>query len=409
MKRFVCLILLISTAFLTTGCWSSREPKFMTVVQSALIDITDDGLYKMTAEILNPAGLGGAGMLGGSGAGKNPYITITGTGESVRESISDQIAREYTDFGAQVKVRFFSERYAKDGVSSFLDLVARERLTDEKGLLAVVKGGNPERVYSSMIGLSSTVGDYIENLSKFQADNTAKGVFKSTLDFIKDYYTDGKEPVTGLITLVESTNIPSGNNMIALQQDSSPRYEIRYEGLAAFRDDKLVGFMDGEEAEYYNILQNKAGGAFITVPVGEDMHSTALHIIQSSAEVKTDEADGKATIDIKVKAIAGVSQENNNLIDVTKPGTLKKIEESFNKLAEEKITGIIKQAQTEFISDIFGFGGYMHMQHPDIWRNIKSDWNDNYFANAEVSVTVKTDIASIGEEQKPITLGGPGG
>ncbi len=411
MKKTICVIIIIFSVILVSGCWSCKEPKTLAIAESALIDMTGDGLYKMTVEIMNPAGMGGAGIQGGGGSGKNPYITITAIGKSIRESISNQLAREYTDFGAHVKARFFSERYAKNGIGSTLEVIARDRLTDENAISAVIKGNDPERIYSSMIGLSGNVGTYIENLSNFHPYNSAKGVFVSALDFIKDYYAEGKEPVCGLITLVKSNDLSSGNNEPAQQesgesttsQSLSERYEIIYEGLAAFKDDKLVGYMDGEEAEIYNLLENKVRGAIITVPVGKDMDSAVLHISGATADIKVIVADGKAVIDITLKIPANIAQVNGNL-DITEPEVLKEIEQNFNALVKEKTIAAIKKAQSEFNSDIFGFGNALHMQHPAIWRNIKNDWNDVYFTSAEINVAVKSVIVLAGEEEEPFFI-----
>ncbi len=217
----------------------------------------------------------------------------------------------------------------------------------------------------------------------------------------------------GLITLVESNDKPSnntnigtssGSNSSGTQQPSSDNYQIRYQGLAAFKDGRLVGFMDGYETQAYNFLVEKISSAIITVPVGE-AGSTVLHITDSNTDIKANVSDEKAVIDVKIKAVAVVSVEGGE-IDVATPGGLKTIRDSFNKEMEQQILGTIKKAQTEFKSDIFGFGELLHIQHPDIWKNIKSSWNNDYFANAVVSVTVESDIVMTGQMEDTFKLKG---
>lgn len=411
MKRLVFLLICIIAVFPLSGCWSSKEPKEMAYVDSAMDDKNEDGTFTVIAEIMNPQGLQGAGMIGGGGGKQNPYITIAGTGTSIREAITDQsVSRERIDFGAHIKANLLTERFARDqeNVISLLDLMARESLTDEKPQTLVVKGDHPEKIYDSMLGTSSMVGDYIDQLRNNQPKNMAKGVFVTVLEFIRDYYTEGKEPVTGLITLVESTDKSSGNTKIgssggnAAGVKESVNYSISYEGLAAFRDAGLVGFMDGTEAQAYNFIENKIQAAYITVPV-DDIDSAVLNISNSNTEIKANVINGKAEISINVKAIAAISEDGGRT-DVMVAKGQKAIEGRLNSKLEQQILETINKAQTEFKSDIFGFGEFLHIQHPDIWKNVKSQWNDDYFANAVVSVTVISDVSFAGEIKKPIEL-----
>jgi spore germination protein KC len=387
----------------------------MSYVDSAVFEKNADGTYTIVVAIMNPHGMGGAGSMGAGGGNKNPYITFMGTGPSLREAITDQsVSREMADFGAHNKANFLSESFAqgKGNMMSLLDFTSRERLSDEKPLLIVIKGDHPEKIYDSMIGISGMVGEYVVNMSKSQPKDMAKGVFTTVLEFIRDYYTEGKEPVAGLITIIESRDKASNNTNIGEssgsnsdgQQSSSIKYQIRYQGVAAFRDGRLVGFMDGNEAQAYNFLINKIKSAIITVPVGEP-GTTVLHITKSNTSIKSNVLGKKAVIDVKVKAAAVVSVEGYE-IDVTKPDGLKEIQDGFNKEIEQQILKVIKKAQAEFKSDIFGFGEFLHIQHPDIWKTVKGSWNDEYFSNAAVSVTVKSDIVMTGKIEKPISMEG---
>jgi spore germination protein KC len=384
-------------------------------VDSSVILKDADGGYTIVVAIMNPLGLGGAGVSGTGSGDKSPYVTFTGTGPSIREAITDQSAsREKGDFGAHQKAIFLSESFAEEqgNMTSLLDFIARERLTDEKPLLVVVKGEHPERIYDSMIGISSLVGEYVRDMSKSQTSEMAKGVFETVLDFIRDYYTYGKEPVTGLITIVESKDKASDNTKIGAgnvsdadgQQSSYVNYKLKYQGLAAFRGGELVGFLDGDETQAYNFLENKIKSAVITVPVGET-GSTVLNVVGSRAAIKVNASGGKAVIDVKIKAAAVVSMDGGK-IDVTTPEGLKEIEESFNREMETQILEVIKKAQAEFKSDIFGFGQSLHIQHPDIWGDFKDSWNDDSFPSAAVSVSVETEIVRTGKAEKPIAIGG---
>lgn len=94
-----------------------------------------------------------------------------------------------------------------------------------------------------------------------------------------------------------------------------------------------------------------------------------------------------------------IVQENSPL-DINKSEVLKKIEADFNKQMVGEIAAAIKKAQTEFESDIFGFGVSMHKQHPQEWKAIKGNWDD-YFANAVINISVESTIDRQGEFKQP--------
>jgi spore germination protein KC len=410
LKKYILLLICVLTLLLS-GCWSSKEPKDLTYANSSFYDVEPDGTYVSITEFINPHGLGGAGIFGGAGADKNPYITVRGTGESIRESIVDEAkVREVPGFGTHNKVRLLSERFARmpGNVAALLDMAGREQQLDEKPLLAVIRGDQPEKVYECTLGTSSLVGDYLYKQAKDQPKDIPMGVFVSTLEFIRDYFTEGKEPVMGLINIIETDEIVSGNNKAAQigTSESGPKlhYAIDYEGVAVFKDTVLVGFLDGEGAEAYNFIENKIESAYISVKAG-DRDIGVIHIAKPKADIKVSVSGGKAVVDINIKA-AGTIVTVNGAVDVTKPEGIKAFQDGLSSKVQELILTQVKKVQAEFISDIFGFGQYLHIQHHKDWNEVKDDWNDVYFASAEVNVKVKCDIAQTGHLEKPIVMEG---
>lgn len=397
MKRLFCLFLSILFMAQFTGCQSRREPKKLGVANSVLYDIGTQGEYEVTAEIMNPSASQGTQSQGGDR--KNPSITITGKGASIRDAVADITATLEQDlFGGHNKVRFFSEKFAKKGMVSVLDFLARDHLADETPYMAVIRDPNPKDIYFSSIALSDMVGNYIDRMTKSQPKHSAKGVFVTTLDFIKDYYTEGKQPVTGLIRLISCEDKPSLNTD-GTQSVTSTRL-IRYEGLAAFRGDKLAGYMDGKEAQVYHLLTSDVDTAFFTVPMGDG--NTVLEISHSKVEKRVKVSDGKFLIGVTVVAslrVVTAAQE----IDLSQPEAVKTLEEKFDQRVERQIAAAVGKAQNQFHSDIFGFGAALHEKDPQKWREIKDQWDD-FFSDADLSVAVESNIIREGEIKQPITM-----
>ena len=407
MKKVLVIALSAMISLSLSGCWSRKEPKMLALVSSALYDLGDTGGYQVTIEVLNPAAEGG---IKGNGSGKSPTITATGRASTIPEAIRNvSESLEKTIFGGHNKIRFFSERFAQKDIISMMDYLMRDHLTDENPLMIVINHDDPEQIYSCMLGLSETVGSYIEILSETQPSITSKSVFVKTIDFIKDYYDEGKQPVAGVAALVECESKPSKNTSTdgedseggqGQQGSSDKEYRIVYAGLAAFKDDKLVGYMDENGARAYNFITGDIESAVVSL-VSEN-RETVVIVRDAKAEIKTEIQGDRATVRVKIKAQMSIVQESGTL-DISKAEALKVVEAAFNAQMAGEITAAIKKAQAEFQSDIFGFGQYVHRQHPEKWREIKGTWDD-YFSKAAIDVSVESTVDRSGEIKQPFKL-----
>jgi spore germination protein KC len=188
------------------------------------------------------------------------------------------------------------------------------------------------------------------------------------------------------------------------KEKSTPKYNLNSEGLSVFKEDKLVGFMNGQEARAYNLITNKFKGAFISIAYGEQKvtNNISFEVMSSKSQIKTSMEQDKVGIDIKLKMSLNLVQygQKGNIGDNKE---LKKLEQKLNEKLEAEIVSAIKKAQTEFKSDIFGFGLNFHVDNPKQWKTIKTKWND-YFASANVKVAVDSSVYVVGEIKKPFIM-----
>lgn len=401
MKKRLCVILLILMLLTCTGCWDRVEPQKLAEVNSALYDIRDNGQYRVVYEIVNPTSSGGTGGGGGGGNEKSPYTIASGEGDSFREAIGSIMrSTEKNIFGGHNKVRLFTERFAQKEMLSMLEFVARARFMDETSLMIVIKDAVPEDIHFSAVGLSDLMGDYLEDLANEHMRRTSKSVSVTALDFIKDCYLEGKQPVMGVAELAEGGNKSSGNTVSGGGGDDDAPQIILYEGLAAFKDNRLVGYMNGIEARAYNIVVNTVDASYISVHSGD--RQTVMKIDSSKADLKTFLEDDRIIVRVNIKAKLHVVEESGNL-DVSKAEPLKTVEARFNELMQSEVEAAIRKAQTEFRSDIFGFGRQVNIQHPDRWPEFKENWDD-HFADATVEVTVESSVTRTGQIKEPLAL-----
>ncbi|MDD4315922.1 MAG: Ger(x)C family spore germination protein [Clostridia bacterium] len=380
-KKTVIYMIVLAVLFTTmAGSWSRKEPKHLALSNSYLYDVDEDGNYEITVEYLDsPSG-------GTTAAGNEKFVVMTHKGKTPPTTIRDPgMTVEKDVFGAHNRVRFFSERLAKKGVLDLLDFFVRGYITDERPYLIVIKNEDPGMIYKADKGFSDRVGDYIYEMGDNRGERTLYSAFVRTLDFCVDYYTEGQQCVTGVVEVK-----PNPVSLEEAAEDDKPKkYYMSFEGLAVFKEDKLVGYLDGEDTMSYKLLADKAKDSPMAVSVeGEDL---SIVLRKSSSKIKTSMKDGKPIVEITLTNMVMISQ-NNTKYCVSDKDELKIVEEAMNKDLSQRLKKSITKVQTEYKSDIYGFGKHLHMQQPKEWKKVKDAWDDEYFPKAEVTVTVKNMV-----------------
>ncbi len=399
MKKKIGLILCILIVLLSAGCWNKKEPKDLAIINSIIYNKTQDGQYEVTVEFLDLTGSGkksGTGGGGGESAGKN-FTTETATGTSFREALAHVSSTiEKSIYGGHNHVRFFTESAAKDHMAATVDYLLRDHLTDETPMMVVIKGENPEKIYEASMGLSDSVGVFIDSMQVTQQKTSSRSVFVTTLDFAKDFFNDGKQPVAGVVQIVSSKSEKQESE--ASSKDSENKDRLLYEGLAAFKDDTLVGFFDGSETYAYNFITDKIGVAIVTVPF--ENSPVVCEVTDASSDITTKIDCDTAAVDVKIKAKIRVIACGAD-VNPSDPDIMEKIETGFNNDLLPHIASAVEKAQKEFGSDIFGFGMSVHAQHPEDWKRIKEKW-DQIFPTATVTISVESEVYQTGETKDSV-------
>lgn len=382
MMKKIFLMAFILIVLVSAGCWSRKEPKDLAIINSIIYNKTQDGAYEVTIEFLNLGGEKSMKGGGGQSSGKKSKIE-TARGTSYREAVSNVSSSiEKTIYGGHNQVRFFTESAAKSDMAATIDYVLRDHLTDETPLMVVIKGDNAEKFYEASIGLSDSVGVFVDSMQSTQQQSYSRSVFVTTLEFARDFFNDGKQPVAGVIQIVNQKS--SGESGGA---------HLLYEGLAAFKGERLAGYFDGDETRAFNFITGKIGVAVITVPFKNSY--VVCEATNASSDIKTKIDGDTANIEVKIETKLHMIACGAN-VDPSKPEIMTEIENEFNKYLLPQIAAAIQKAQKEFGSDIFGFGMNVHSQHPEDWGRIKEQW-DQIFPSATVAISVESKVTESGE------------
>jgi spore germination protein KC len=290
---------------------------------------------------------------------------------------------------------YFSKKFAEDGLFKFIDYFNRNHESRRYVNLAITEdNSNYETLATGETG--EIPSNYVENLFENSSSN-GKSVSIKLNDFLKAYYTEGIEPVVGVFK--------SANRIQGKPEEKDSKKEGNkipdIEGLAVFRDDKLIGYFDGTETRGYNFITGKLDSCLIVSDSLDGMGKNSVEVIKSSSKIKVDAKDQKydATVEIKINAMLGTA---TGAEPITNLDYIKVIEERTSENVKTEVEKSIQKAK-EYHSDIFGFGQAIHISNPKKWKEIKDKWNDE-FTNINVNIIVKTDLQRIGVESQQLSV-----
>lgn len=403
MKRASAILLIISTLFLS-GCWGMKELDKNAIASSVVYDIDDNGRFYLNVEIKKAKS--SIGKKAGGGGFESLYHLNEGITAS-EMSNNATLRIEKGVFTSFIQVRFFSQRCADGNISKINDYIMRDYRYRKNAFAVVIKGDNPDSIYKADTGTAKNLGDFIEELSKSQTAATAKSVFITTLDYVKATESEGKQPVLGLCEVIPKSDKEKSQESDRGQEGSGSSNEsedlkdtkIIYEGLVAFKNEKIAGYYDGIETRAYNIVLNKLKSAFISFILENKRNAVEVYSCKTDVKIENGE---KIKFDVNTKfslslILAGIKE---NTIEVKNQAM---IEQAFNKLMEDEIGKAVKKAQVEFKSDIYGFGELYHKKYPKEWKKIKNNWDD-YFEKAEITVKVDSSIISTGKIKEQFSV-----
>ncbi len=375
---------------LLTGCWSRTEINDLAIVVGLAIDKVDDENIQLSLQIANPKALGATGSSQGS-SGKKSTLLISAKGESIMgvyRIIQEKLPREV--FFAHSRVIIIGEDLARDDVSPVLDFFSRSREAHLRSFILFTKGKAID-ILKLNPRLESIMAEEIREQEK-----TEVGLRVRVRDFIKSMLTDGEEPVAAQISslsLEEPQGVGSSKKTPAIN------------GAAVFRGGHLVGWLNDKEARGVKWIRNelKSGVMTVMVPVEKGGGKIGAKILKVSTSIKPIFKNGLVKIKLKVDGDIAIS-ENSSRLDLSDPRVLRSLSPIFEEAVKTRIQLTIAKVQTDYQSDIFGFGQAIYRANPKKWKeSYKKNWPKT-FQKLEVEITPTITINGTGFSTKSMTV-----
>lgn len=389
-RKFATMLMLMLTLTAVTGCWSRTELNDIAITVALGIDKIGDR-YSISAQIVNPSEVTAKKGGGGKGA---PVVTHFETGETVFEAFRRMTTKTPRKlYFSHLRMLVVSETLAREGIGKALDILSRDHEFRSDFFIVVAKGVPAEKVLETYTSPQEMIPGNkmfksLQNTSQFWATTQ-----KVTLDeFISDLVSEGKQPVLASIDLTGGKD----NEAAAYQKNVNrihPITVLHISGLAVFKKDKLIGWLNEEESKAYNYIQGDVKNTVsrVSCPGGGTL---SFEIIRTKAKMKGKTDGGKPEVTVELFAEGNVADVECE-VDLTKPSTIDDLEKRAEKEIKDELQAAVNIAQKKYKADIFGFGEAVRRSDPRTWRQLKSDW-EKEFADLPVKLNVDVKIRRLG-------------
>ncbi|WP_413367198.1 Ger(x)C family spore germination protein [Lysinibacillus sp. 3P01SB] len=391
-RKWISLYLIIVSISFLSGCWSKREVNELAIISATSIDKNEEGRYTKTIQLINPSNV--TGGLQGGGAGQSPAITVySATGDSVLEAhfnATTKISRKL--YHAHANLIVLGEEVAQeDGLENVLDAFEREPEIRPTAKVVIAHNTKAGDLLKSLTAVDKIPADKVNGTLQTTEQSIGTNMEVTLQDVIKALTSEGKEPVISGFSM--KGDIELGKKMENVQK-SELDTTLEADGLAIFKEGKLIDWYQDDMAKGVIWILDKMKQTDLELDKDGKENGIVYNVIRQKTKVSVDTKNDIPAITINVRA-EGDIREVRTPVNLEDPKVILEIEKELEEHIKTMLEETVKRTQQNR-TDIFGFGEEVHRSNPEKWKNMKSEWNNNYFPNLNVKIKVEAFIRRTG-------------
>ncbi|EFI70220.1 Ger(x)C family spore germination protein [Lysinibacillus capsici] len=389
-KHKVSFILLLSVLLLLGGCWNKRELNELAIVTAVGVDKSDE-LFEISVQIVNPSQVASNKATGI----QVPVFTYHAKGKSLFDAIRKLTAlTPRKPYYAHAQIIIIGEEMAKEGMNSVLDLFQRDPEGRSDFNFIVSHDFTAQEILSVLTPLEDVPASKM-----FKSLKVSEAVWGTTESVILD------DLIQSLGSIDHSAVLPSihihgdadaGDFSSNIEKIDSPA-QLKYGGLAIFKNYKLIGYLTEQESRDYNFLNNNIKSTFEIIACPEE-GKISTEIINSSTKVTGHFQNGIPSISIKLEIEQNVAEISCPL-DLTKSKTIDALNKETSRQIKERLERTLQTIQQTYQADLLKFSNVLHREDYQAWNKIKKNWLTLY-PDLEVQIEVDVHTKGIGTATK---------
>ncbi|MDP2873360.1 MAG: Ger(x)C family spore germination C-terminal domain-containing protein [Bacillota bacterium] len=427
-RKVICLMLVLASAATATGCWDRRETNELAIAGAVALDRISEGKVLVSVEIIaNEAISGGTGAL--AAPTKLVGWVIREEATTVPNALRN-IQRRMPKllFLGQVSTLVIGQNLAREGLAGAVDYFGMNPEIRRSIYITTCDSGSGllqrpfiyELASRTLLGLimnSATTGKSVAvTLNEFLVKLSEPGIEPITLHTasrathdlaIKRSGEDVKQTYAGQPVPepleseheIEGERSPESVVLDPLREQGTAEQikAVTFAlGIAAYREDKMVGFLDGNDARGYLWAVNRVDQGALEVPnpfsAAGDM---TLDIARAVSTMDVRIEGGKPAITFKVNVdLEGAFWPLDTPLH--EPGAVQAIEAAAKTMIEAEMLRSLQIVREEFRTDIYGFGQAIYRKNPKLWHSMAEDWNDRGLQELQINLEVRTRLRSPG-------------
>ncbi|KRE59773.1 Ger(x)C family spore germination protein [Paenibacillus sp. Soil750] len=381
------LTVLILCLLMLTGCWSRRELNELLIVLGVGVD-WKDGEYLVSFQVVNPSEIS-AQRRGGD---RPPSTLYQGRGKTMFEaarSLTAEAPRKV--YMGHLQLYVIGEELAKRGVKDFLDNSVRDNELRMDFNIVVARGDMAENILKLF-----TPVEKLPSYSMQQSLQTSQKSWAPTVAMTMD---EALNKLSGkgfelALTGIKLIGDPSMGKSKINVEFFQPPSRYRYTGIAVFKEDKLIGWLNEQESKGYTDITNNLDSTSIEIPCAEQKYM-GIEITSSESKLKASVQNGKPVIDVSIRSEANIVGRQCRDVDLTDPKTIKRLEQETKQIIQSNVEATVARAK-KMKSDIIGFGSQLGKDQPTYWKQVKDTWNDEMFPQTNVNYKIELFIRKTG-------------
>lgn len=393
-NRKSILVFIVILALISGGCWNRREPEFLAIVIAMAFDYDEEReLYQVIAQVANPLMMDPEGV---RIAGEDrAFWVVSAYGHTpfdATRNLSQGSSRQY--FWAHNRIVLFSEAVARQGIREILDFIDRERQLRLIGRPAVVEG-DIRKLMEADFPIEEKGGTGLDR--QMVTIQFEESVFhdKFLIELYTSYESPGWEMFMGKIEVQEEAidsdedeGEDEDGNEDEAENDDDGGGELPGEdspsligGGALFKGDRMVGWATEFQSEGWLYAEGRGHRYNLTFEGPEEYEDTlvSIEVFDTISEMRpvVNGDDIRVEIEVNVNgriqnisSVPGMALEKDNVF-------LRSLERRAAQVVRNRIKDMMQRSQ-ELETDIMGFGNLLYRKKPEVWEQVKDDWDDMY-------------------------------
>jgi len=373
MVKYQCIMMLVLSSLLLSGCWDYADLEDRRIVILSAIDMKEGQTGDMKS---GEAIVGGVVLTTFHPRIHNPSRYESFSGQTIAQARERQFGYSPGRYLiGSLQVALIGDEVARAGVDNWLDSYIRDPVVKHNLRLAVTKG-RADEVAQFKDPNYENVGEQIKILLE-QIEKNGFFVHENLTNYLIDLNTPGKNPVMSLIEL-------QNNKQIACI------------GSAVFRKDKLVAELGLPETRTLAILRGQHGYGHIpyVIRTGEKIIDRGGIYGRSKRQVKVTRQGDEFFFDIKIKIKGNLVERASTVSLIDHSEQLKAIERAAENQVRRDCYQFIDKMQNDWQLDAIDISRFALAK----WRReIEPRVDKDFIQNAHIRVKVEVKIDKFGE------------